>query len=250
MGLRMGVHRHGRAPRLPKTTLGSVTFRVCGARWPGRIRPAGAVGKPGMPVSLLSRTTAPAPPTRTRTASGFLAFLARVFITGAADGLGLAAARVLLGDGHDVVVHVRDAPRLDAVRELLDRGAETVVADLSDVEQTRDLAGRVNRLGHLTREWLATGDAPDARSSGGHCHRRRRIRPHPPRGTTGSRTGCSRPRPAKGPQWSFRDAEGRRGQPASRGNSSRTPRRRSSRAASSPARCRRSACWNSPSNNA
>ncbi|MEV6449004.1 hypothetical protein [Amycolatopsis sp. NPDC051716] len=33
------------------------------------------------------------------------------------------------------------------MRELQDRGVEAVVADLSDVEQTRDLAGRVNRLG-------------------------------------------------------------------------------------------------------
>jgi NAD(P)-dependent dehydrogenase (short-subunit alcohol dehydrogenase family) len=31
--------------------------------------------------------------------------MARVFITGSADGLGRAAARTLLDAGHDVVVH-------------------------------------------------------------------------------------------------------------------------------------------------
>ena len=35
------------------------------------------------------------------------------------------------------------------------------------------------RLGHLTQEWLATSDDPDARSSGGYWHHRRRIQPHP-----------------------------------------------------------------------
>ena len=43
--------------------------------------------------------------------------MARVFITGSADGLGRAAAETLLGDGHDVVVHARSADRLAAVRD-------------------------------------------------------------------------------------------------------------------------------------
>jgi NAD(P)-dependent dehydrogenase (short-subunit alcohol dehydrogenase family) len=75
--------------------------------------------------------------------------MARVLITGSADGLGLAAARTLLGDGHEVVLHARNTDRLDAVRDLLDRGAAAVVADLSDQDQTRDLADQVNRLGRM-----------------------------------------------------------------------------------------------------
>lgn len=75
--------------------------------------------------------------------------MARVFITGSADGLGSAAARTLLGDGHEVVLHTRNAERLDALRELRDRGAAAVVADLSDPDQTRDLAEQVNRLGRM-----------------------------------------------------------------------------------------------------
>jgi NAD(P)-dependent dehydrogenase (short-subunit alcohol dehydrogenase family) len=35
------------------------------------------------------------------------------------------------------------------------------------------------RLGHLTQEWLATSDDPDARTSGGYWHHQRRIEPHP-----------------------------------------------------------------------
>ena len=72
-----------------------------------------------------------------------------VFITGSADGLGRAAAQTLIEDGHEVVVHVRNPKRLGAVRDLLDRGAVAVVGDLSDVEQTRDVAAQVNRLGSV-----------------------------------------------------------------------------------------------------
>src|ERR687884_1336826 len=75
--------------------------------------------------------------------------MARVFITGSADGLGRAAAQTLLEQGHEVVVHVRNRDRLTAVRDLLDRGAAAVVGDLSDPEETRDVAGQVNRLGQM-----------------------------------------------------------------------------------------------------
>jgi NAD(P)-dependent dehydrogenase (short-subunit alcohol dehydrogenase family) len=75
--------------------------------------------------------------------------MARVFITGSADGLGRAAAQTLLENGHEVVVHARSTDRLAAVRDLLDRGAEAVVGDLSDLAQARDAAGQVNQLGPM-----------------------------------------------------------------------------------------------------
>jgi NAD(P)-dependent dehydrogenase (short-subunit alcohol dehydrogenase family) len=75
--------------------------------------------------------------------------MARVFITGSADGLGRAAAKTLLEDGHEVVVHVRSDERLAAVRDLSDRGAAVVVGDLADVEQTRSVAVQVNDLGRM-----------------------------------------------------------------------------------------------------
>jgi NAD(P)-dependent dehydrogenase (short-subunit alcohol dehydrogenase family) len=216
----------------------------------------------------------------------------RVFITGSADGLGRLAAQTLLDEGHEVVVHARNTDRLDAVGDLVERGAAVVVGDLADVEQTRGIAREVNglgrmdavihnagvysgpsvlpvnvvapylltalidrpqrlvylssgmhrggrpslagvdwsgsgagsysdsklfvttlaaavarlwpdvfsnavdpgwvptrmggahapddlRLGHVTQEWLATSDDPDARTSGGYWHHQRRIEPHP-----------------------------------------------------------------------
>src|SRR5947209_19242392 len=75
--------------------------------------------------------------------------MARVFITGSADGLGRAASQTLLENGHEVVVHVRSPGRLAAVCDLLDRGAEAVVGDLSDLAETRDTAGQVNQLGPM-----------------------------------------------------------------------------------------------------
>jgi NAD(P)-dependent dehydrogenase (short-subunit alcohol dehydrogenase family) len=75
--------------------------------------------------------------------------MARVFITGSADGLGRAAAQTLVGEGHEVVVHARNEDRLSAVRDLLDQGAAAVLGDLSDLDQTRDVADQVNRLAPL-----------------------------------------------------------------------------------------------------
>ncbi len=73
----------------------------------------------------------------------------RILVTGSADGLGRAASDVLLRDRHDVVVHVRHADRQDAVRDLLDRGAQVVVGDLADVAQTRQVAEQANALGRM-----------------------------------------------------------------------------------------------------
>jgi NAD(P)-dependent dehydrogenase (short-subunit alcohol dehydrogenase family) len=73
--------------------------------------------------------------------------MARIFITGSTDGLGLATAQSLLDGGHDVIVHARSAGRMSALQELADRGAVTVVGDLSDPAQTRDIADQVNRSG-------------------------------------------------------------------------------------------------------
>ena len=73
----------------------------------------------------------------------------RVVVTGSADGLGRAAAATLLASGHAVVVHVRNRGRLDAVRELTDRGADVVVGDLADLEQVRGVAEQANALGPM-----------------------------------------------------------------------------------------------------
>jgi NAD(P)-dependent dehydrogenase (short-subunit alcohol dehydrogenase family) len=71
----------------------------------------------------------------------------RTFITGSADGLGLATAQTLLAQSHQVVVHARSQQRLDAVRDLLDRGALAVLGDISDLQQTRSVADQGNQIG-------------------------------------------------------------------------------------------------------
>jgi NAD(P)-dependent dehydrogenase (short-subunit alcohol dehydrogenase family) len=75
--------------------------------------------------------------------------MARVFITGSADGLGRLAAETLLEAGHQVVLHARTRHRLDAVRAAIERGAQAAVGDLAVEAQVRDLAAQVNELGPL-----------------------------------------------------------------------------------------------------
>lgn len=72
--------------------------------------------------------------------------MARIFITGSADGLGQLAAKALITKGHQVVLHARNEKR---GREALDKvpGAESVVtADLGSIEETKQLASKVNAL--------------------------------------------------------------------------------------------------------
>jgi len=75
--------------------------------------------------------------------------MARIFITGSSDGLGLMAANLLIDQGHQVVVHARSEER---GRHTLDKvpGAEKVlIADLSSMEETKKLASQVNASGHF-----------------------------------------------------------------------------------------------------
>jgi NAD(P)-dependent dehydrogenase (short-subunit alcohol dehydrogenase family) len=75
--------------------------------------------------------------------------LARVFITGSSDGLGLMASRLLIDQGHEVVLHGRNAGRSrDALAAA--PGARGVVSgDLSTVAGARTVAAEVNKLGRF-----------------------------------------------------------------------------------------------------
>jgi NAD(P)-dependent dehydrogenase (short-subunit alcohol dehydrogenase family) len=75
--------------------------------------------------------------------------MARIFVTGSAQGLGRSAATNLIDHGHQVVVHARDPQRAAALADLADRGAAVVVGDLASDEQTRRLADQVNDLGRM-----------------------------------------------------------------------------------------------------
>lgn len=75
--------------------------------------------------------------------------MSRIFITGSADGLGQLAAKALVAQGHQVVLHARNENR---AKEALDKvpGAESVVtADLGNIEETKQLALKVNALGQF-----------------------------------------------------------------------------------------------------
>lgn len=73
--------------------------------------------------------------------------MARILITGSADGLGLFAARELIAQGNNVVLHARNAKRAE---EALSKapGAETAfIADLSVIAETIELGKKLNASG-------------------------------------------------------------------------------------------------------
>jgi NAD(P)-dependent dehydrogenase (short-subunit alcohol dehydrogenase family) len=69
--------------------------------------------------------------------------MARVFVTGSADGLGLAAGQRLRAAGHDVVLHARSDARASSV------DGPVLVGDLSSIAQTRALAEAANESGRF-----------------------------------------------------------------------------------------------------
>ena len=75
--------------------------------------------------------------------------MARIFITGSADGLGHLAAKALIQQGHQVVLHARNTERgREAIKKIPE--AETVVTgDLSNIEETKNVAHEVNTLGRF-----------------------------------------------------------------------------------------------------
>ena len=75
--------------------------------------------------------------------------MARVFITGSSDGLGLIAARMLVEAGHDVVLHARSAEGAEDAKRHLPEAKAILIADLSDMEATKRLADEVNALGRF-----------------------------------------------------------------------------------------------------
>ena len=75
--------------------------------------------------------------------------MARIFVTGSADGLGLGAARALLDGGHEVVLHARNAQRAGDLRRTEPRAGQIVVGDLSSVAGTREVAARADDTGRF-----------------------------------------------------------------------------------------------------
>jgi len=75
--------------------------------------------------------------------------MARVFVTGSADGLGKMAAELLIEQGHNVVLHARSAARADETRNKIIGAEDIVVGDLSSIADTKSVAEQVNKLGRF-----------------------------------------------------------------------------------------------------
>ncbi|MBM0105243.1 SDR family NAD(P)-dependent oxidoreductase [Steroidobacter sp. S1-65] len=73
----------------------------------------------------------------------------RIFITGSTDGLGLAAARTLMAEGHEVVLHARSMKRAAVLAELESQAAGVVIGDLSSADATKAVAEQVNKIGRM-----------------------------------------------------------------------------------------------------
>ena len=73
--------------------------------------------------------------------------MARVFITGSADGLGLMVGQLLSDQGHRVVLHARNDARAADAKKTLPKAEAVVVGDLASIAATKDLATQVNVLG-------------------------------------------------------------------------------------------------------
>jgi NAD(P)-dependent dehydrogenase (short-subunit alcohol dehydrogenase family) len=70
-----------------------------------------------------------------------------VFITGSADGLGLALGERLISEGHEVVLHGRSEQRAADAQSALPEAVAALPGDLSSVGETRDLAARASECG-------------------------------------------------------------------------------------------------------
>ena len=75
--------------------------------------------------------------------------MARIFITGSTDGLGRAAARSLLDDGHEVVLHARSTERASTLADLASQAAGVVVGDLRSAAEVHRIAEQVNAIGRM-----------------------------------------------------------------------------------------------------
>ena len=75
--------------------------------------------------------------------------MARIFITGSTDGLGRAAARTLIDEGHDVVLHARSRERASTFDDIASRSAGVIIGDLGRAVDTRSIAVQVNAIGRM-----------------------------------------------------------------------------------------------------
>ncbi|HLY88198.1 MAG TPA: SDR family NAD(P)-dependent oxidoreductase [Acetobacteraceae bacterium] len=75
--------------------------------------------------------------------------MSRIFISGSSTGLGLMAADLLVGKGHSVVLHARNAERAEAARQELPGAEAIVIGDVETIAGATHVAAQVNGLGRF-----------------------------------------------------------------------------------------------------
>lgn len=70
--------------------------------------------------------------------------MARIFITGSSDGIGLAAAKILSEQGHAVVLHARNADRAASTQKAVPKASAVLVGDLRSISEIKSLAKEAN----------------------------------------------------------------------------------------------------------
>lgn len=70
--------------------------------------------------------------------------MARIFITGSSDGIGLSAAKILSDKGHSVVLHARNADRAASTRAAVPKAESVLIGDLRSISETKKLAEEAN----------------------------------------------------------------------------------------------------------
>jgi NAD(P)-dependent dehydrogenase (short-subunit alcohol dehydrogenase family) len=73
--------------------------------------------------------------------------MARIFITGSSDGLGMLAAKQLIQLGHSVVVHARNMERSKFTMKNIPGAEKCLAGNLADMDETKILASAVNDSG-------------------------------------------------------------------------------------------------------
>ncbi len=75
--------------------------------------------------------------------------MARVFISGSSDGLGLMAGKLLADEGHRVALHARNASRAADAERAMPEAEAVVVGDLETIAGASEVARQVNALGRF-----------------------------------------------------------------------------------------------------
>ena len=75
--------------------------------------------------------------------------MARIFISGSSSGLGFMAGEQLISQGHQVVLHARNADRAEATLNALPKAEAVVVGDVETIAGSKDVATQVNTLGRF-----------------------------------------------------------------------------------------------------